>query len=190
MCNADAHAWRVMARRSIVNREPWLHLWEEGVQLPDGCVIPAFNVLEMPDVAIIVAMTTDERVIVERSYKHGPRRVCLSLPAGYIEAGEEPLPAAQRELREETGYEATEWLPLGRFVHDGNRGGGQAHLFLARGARQVTEPDAGDLEEIAVLTMPLTELLHAMQRGETPIATIATAISLAALVQGGLLAPG
>lgn len=181
--------WRVVARRSVVDREPWLHLWEEDVQLPDGRVIPGFNVIEMPDVVIVVALTDDGQAVVEREYKHGPRRVCLHLPARYIEAGEEPLLAAQRELREETGYEAREWLPLGTFFLDGNRGGGQTHLFLARGAWHATEANAGDLGEIAVQTMPFAALLVAMGRGETPIATIATAISLAALALRDAPAP-
>ncbi len=173
--------WRVVARRSVANREPWLHLWEEDVQLPDGRVIPGFNIIEMPDAVIIVAVTDDGRVIVERAYKHGPRRVCLGLPAGYIEAGEEPLLAAQRELREETGYEAREWFSLGVFLRDGNRGCGSVHLFLARGAVQTTEANAGDLEAIVVFTMPFAALLKAARRGDVPLLDIVAAISLAAL---------
>ena len=73
-------------------------------------------------------------------YKHGPGRVVLHLPAGYLEPGEEPLAAAQRELREETGYEAGVWTSLGALYEDGNRGMSIGHHFLAQNARQVARP--------------------------------------------------
>ncbi|MGI8687927.1 MAG: NUDIX hydrolase [Thermomicrobiales bacterium] len=180
---ADAiwQEWVVLRRHELADRRPWLRLWSEDVQLPDGRIVEGFTQLEMPDVAVIVALTPDNRVIVEWNYKHGPRRVCLNLPAGYLEAGEEPLAAARRELLEETGYAADEWVPLGQFANDGNRGAGTSFLFLARGARQIAQPDAGDLEELAIALMPMDELSDAVRNGEVAILTIAAAIGLAVI---------
>ncbi len=176
--------WKTRARTPIIDRSPWLRLWSEDVELPDGRVVTGFNTIEMPDVAVVVALTPDGDVIVERNYKHGAGRVCLNLPAGYVESGEEPLTAARRELLEETGYAATGWVPLGAFAGDGNRGCGTNHLFLARGARQTGQPDtAGDLEETQVILMPLDSLVQAMRKGEIGVLSIAAATSLAMLAE-------
>jgi ADP-ribose pyrophosphatase len=173
----------MIARREVADLRPWVRLWAEDVRLPDGRVVEGFASIEMPDYAVVVALTPGGDVIVEHNYKHGPRRVCLNLPAGYLEPGEEPLAAAQRELLEETGYAAAEWVPLGRFATDGNRGGGTGFFFLARGARQVAKPDAGDLEELTIGLLPLGELAEAARRGEVAILSIAAAIGLAVVAQ-------
>lgn len=186
----DPRPWEVIARRELLDRRPWLRVWSEDVRLPGhppervGRVIEDFSTLEMPDYAVIVAMTEAGMVVAERNYKHGPRRAGLHLPAGYLEPGEEPLAAAQRELLEETGYAADEWTPLGRFAVDGNRGGGWGHFFLARGARAVARPDAGDLEEIAIELVPLAALAAATRSGEVNVLSIAAAIGLAAAALG------
>lgn len=179
MSDRELQPWRVRSRHAVADRRPWLRLWEEAVELPDGRVVDGFLTLEMPDYTIVVALTPDGLAVVERNYKHGPRRVCLNLPAGYLEPGEEPLAAARRELLEETGYVADTWTPLGSFVTDGNRGGGMAFYFLAQRARRVAAPDAGDLEELAIDLMPLAELVQATRDGRVAILSIATAISLA-----------
>jgi ADP-ribose pyrophosphatase len=70
----------------------------EAVELPDGRVVDEFLSVKTRDFAMVVAFTADGRIVMERSYKHGVRRVALSLPAGYLEPGENPLAAAQREL--------------------------------------------------------------------------------------------
>jgi ADP-ribose pyrophosphatase len=176
--------WEVIARREVLDRRPWLRVWSEDVRLPDGRVIEDFSTLEMPDYAMAVALTGDGLVVAERNYKHGPGRVGLHLPAGYLEPGEEPLAAAQRELLEETGYAATDWTSLGSFAIDGNRGGGTGHFFLARGARQIAAPDAGDLEEIAVVLLPLAALLAATRSGEVQVLSIAAALGLASAALG------
>ena len=176
--------WQVLARRLVADRWPWMRLWAEDILLPDGRVVEDFSIVEMRDHAVVVAVTPDGRIVAERNYKHGPRRVCLGLPAGYIEPGEDPLLAAQRELREETGYAAASWEHLGSFTEDGNRDCGTAHLYLAREARRVAEPDAGDLEEIEIVLFALPDLLAAAHRGDLAVLSSAAALALAAVALG------
>ncbi len=68
------------------------------------------------------AQTDKGAVVMARHYKHGPRHVILSLPAGHLEPGEQPLDSAKRELLEETGFVADDkdWRSLGSFVVSGN----------------------------------------------------------------------
>ena len=181
----ELRPWETVARHEVVDRRPWLRLWAEDVRLPDGRVVEDFSTIEMPSYAVVVALTDDGRVVVERNYKHGPRRVCLNLPAGYLEPGEDPPAAARRELLEETGYAADEWIHLGGFVNDGNRGCGEGFYYLARGARRVAEPATDDLEELAIELLGLDELARAARAGDVAILSIAAAIGLAVAAQSG-----
>ncbi|HVR88016.1 MAG TPA: NUDIX hydrolase [Candidatus Limnocylindria bacterium] len=146
--------WRTLARRVLLRRPPWFEIGEETIELPNGNVVDDFGWITMLDFAVIVPLTADEPTVLIRSYKHGVRAVSLSLPGGALRPGEDPLAGAKRELREETGFEADDWLPLGRHVMDPNYGCGAMHGFLARGARRVTEPDSGDLEAQQILVLP------------------------------------
>jgi ADP-ribose pyrophosphatase len=173
------HPWETLGSRDLVHRPPWLRLWVDRVRLPNGRVVEEYHQIATPDYAVIFAQTSDGRIVAERMYKHGLRRVVLSLPAGMIEAKEEPLAAARRELLEETGYAADSWRYLGMFAADSNYGMGRAHLFSAAGARQVRQPHAGDLEEIDVLLVTMDELMAAVREGRVASLPNISAIALA-----------
>ncbi|HUG13374.1 MAG TPA: NUDIX hydrolase [Thermomicrobiales bacterium] len=155
----------------------------ERVELPEGRVVDEYPWIRTRDFAMAVAMTPEGRVVLERSYKHGPRRVALSVPAGYIEVGERSEQTARRELREETGYTSDDWQSLGEFTVDGNYGVCAAYIFLASDARRTVEAGGfghDDLEPIEVLTLPLDDALAAITRGEIAQLSSAAALGLAA----------
>jgi ADP-ribose pyrophosphatase len=172
--------WMTRSRALLYDGQPWLTVYGDEVELPDSRTVPGFYSIDMPDHAIIVAVTPDDRVVVEWNYKHGPRKVCVNLPAGYLEPDEDPLEAAKRELLEETGYVADYWTFLGAFCVDGNRGCGRAHIYLATSAHCVAEPASGDLEEMVIDLMTLAELFEATRRGKTPVLGGVAALGLAA----------
>ena len=173
--------WRTLARRVLLSRPPWMEVAEERIALPDGREIEGFLSIRTRDFAAIVAVTEPHEVVLIRSYKHGLRSFSLAVPAGYVEEGEDSLTSAKRELREETGYEASEWTSLGRYVVDGNYGVATEHVYLARRVKKVTEPASGDLEEMEILLVPLHDVMALLLRGEIAQLSSAAALALATL---------
>jgi ADP-ribose diphosphatase len=150
--------WKTLKREPLFSAGPIKEVVRETVLLPDGRVISDYHTVAMGDYAIVYAVTRDARVLVLRQYKHGPRRVCLTFPGGYVAPGEDPAAAVERELLEETGYRATTITPLGSFVANANQGCNTAHLFRADGCWYERPPLSGDLEEMELVEMTPAEL--------------------------------
>jgi len=100
-----------------------------------------------------------------RQYRHAAGGWIWELPAGLIEAEEQPLHCAQRELKEEAGIEASNWEPLVCFWSTPGFCTEKLHLFSASSLREVpTERDADELMEVHWL--PISEALHLCDTGE------------------------
>ncbi len=154
---------------------PWYGVRQDRILLPDGSE-GVYNVLELPDAVWILPVTTTGEVVLLRHYRYPLQKWIWELPAGHVEAGDEPLESAQRELREETGGEASEW----RFLLKSNTmkgiGTETAHLFLATGVTlgaTAHEP----AEVMTVHPLPAAEVLRMARAGE-----IEDAISVLALL--------
>lgn len=173
--------WKTRSRKSILHHNKFLTVEAHEVELPNGTVIPDWAWIITPDFVIVIAVTEAGDFLCFRQTKYAVEGETLAPVGGYLEPGEDPLSAAKRELLEEAGYEAAEWISLGSYAVDGNRGAGSAHLFLATCARQTTEPDADDLEEMQFMLLSRAEVENALHNGQFKALPWSAAFALALL---------
>lgn len=137
-----------------------------------------FFLLDTPDWVSVLALTTDDQVVLVRQFRHGSERVSLEIPGGLIDPHEkDPAEAARRELREESGYEAAHLELLGVMTPNPAMMTNRCFAYLATGCRRVGElqQDAG--EDLEVLTVPAAELDGMLCRGEIDHAIVLAAIA-------------
>ena len=173
--------WKTLSRKTVLQHSKYLTVESHTIELPDGRIIEDWAWLIMPDYVNVVAVTEDGRLLCFRQTKYCVEGTSLAPVGGYLEPGEEPLAAAQRELREETGYTAPDWTSLGQFYVDANRGGGQGHFFLAQGAVWAGQVASDDLEEQELLLLTRAEVKAALLNQEFKTMPWACAVSLALL---------
>lgn len=177
--------WTTLASRTLLDRW-WIRLREDRVRLPTGAEIEEFHVAEYPDWALAVAITDAGEAVLVEQYRYAVDRIGLEFAAGVIGEGEEPLEAARRELREETGYEADDWTALGRCAVEPARHTNYGHLFVARGARRVGSPELDATEDLRVRLVPAAHLVDLVERSEIVHGTHVAAVFWA--LHRGLLA--
>jgi len=171
--------WTTLSRTTILNHSKWLSVEDHTIQLPNGTIIEHWPWIISPDYVNVIVQNVDGDFVCFRQTKYAAHGITLAPVGGYLDEGEEPLACAKRELREELGYEATEWIHLGSFPCDGNHGNGTANLFLARGAYKAGEIIADDLEEQEIVTLTRNELMQALLNGEFKVLSWSTAVALA-----------
>ena len=151
-----------------------VHLFCDTVRLPNGK--PATReVLRHPGAAAVVPVTEDGNVILVRQYRYPFATVMLEIPAGKLDPGEDPLVCARRELQEETGYAAEEFVSLGVFYPSVAILDEKIHLYLARKMTfRATNPD--DDEFLNVEQRPLEQFVEEILRGDVPDGKTQTAV--------------
>lgn len=134
------------------------------IELSNGAVTMR-EVVRHPGGVCVVALGDDGCVSLVRQFRYPFREHLWELPAGKLEKGEEPLPAAKRELSEETGLEADTWTDLGQLYATPGYCSEVLHLFLATGLRQgEAHPDPNEF--LDVIRLPLAELIDRIEAGE------------------------
>ncbi len=175
--------WKTLNKSALLSFGKWLTVERHTVALPDGQIIDDWPWIVTPDYVNVVAFTPQRKILCFRQVKYALEGETLATVGGYIEPGEDPLSAARRELIEETGYTASEWISLGRFTVDANRGAGIGHFFLARNAVPVAEPNADDLEEQQLILLDRSEAATALRNGQFKAMAWTAILALALLYE-------
>jgi len=169
MSKKELRVWETVSREIVLAHSKFLTVENHTVKLPDGQIIPNWAWVIIPNAAIVLAVTNDDKFLCFRQTRYALGEVSLALVGGMLEPNENPIDAAKRELFEETGYEASEWVELGSYILDPNRGIATTHLFLALNARPIATPNSDDLEDQELLSLTRSEIENALQIGEFKI---------------------
>lgn len=150
--------------RQVLPGGTYLTFVRDTVATSDG-LQHSRDVVLHPGAVTVVAVLPDRRVLLVRQYRHPSGEVLLELPAGTLDilddgTVEKPLPAAQRELFEETGYRAGSWRKLAEFFTAPGFATELMHMFLATDVRLDPSYEAPDEDERLKLdVLPFDEAL-------------------------------
>ncbi|HWQ16564.1 MAG TPA: NUDIX hydrolase [Sulfolobales archaeon] len=122
------------------------------------------DLLIHPGAVVIIPLISDQEIIMLKQYRPGPQGWILELPAGTLEAGEDPRDAAARELLEETGYRAREIRFLFKMYSSPGISTEVLHVFLARDLVYVGEDHQED-EMIEIVRMSIDDALEMIRKG-------------------------
>jgi 8-oxo-dGTP pyrophosphatase MutT (NUDIX family) len=165
--------WRTVSSRRVYEN-PWISVREDQVVRPDG--EPGIcGVVHYKNVAVGILAVEGDHVYLVGQYRYPLEKYSWEIPEGGCPEGEEPLSAARRELREETGIEATRWRMVGEAYLSNSVADEYAVWFLATGLVPGQVRPEGT-EEIMVRRVPLQEALAMSLDGR-----ITDALSIVAL---------
>jgi len=125
-----------------------------------------FYVLESPDWVNIVAVTDSQEIVLINQFRHGISGSVLEIPGGMIDEGEAPILSAERELLEETGYAANEFIEIGRVHPNPALFDNICYTFLAKSAKKIREPEFEGTEDIETILYPSKDIMELIQKGE------------------------
>ena len=156
--------WKCLSRE-VVAKGRVFDMVKQRMEKPDSDYQDDYFFVECPDWNNVIALTEDEQVVLIEQFRHGIQDICLEIPGGIIDPGEDPQEGAIRELAEETGYVPTEVQSLG-FVHPNPAlQSNKCHLFLATGVKLSREQNLDKDEEISVRLASLEEVLILIEDG-------------------------
>ena len=155
--------WKTLASQLLIERK-WLRVYQERVETGTGALIDEFHVVESPDWAATICVTTNHELVLVEQYRHGLGGLSLELPAGVIEDKEAVAEGAERELLEETGYRGSPAQLFWSTRPEPARGRSNAHFCIVRNAEEMQKQDLDDSEDLRVVLLPLRKLSEILKR--------------------------
>jgi 8-oxo-dGTP pyrophosphatase MutT (NUDIX family) len=142
--------WKVLASQQLF-KDTWCSIRKDVCETPAGKKIDPYYVYEFPDWVTAVAVTEDNKIILEKQYRHALGVTLLEIPGGCVDDSDPNLEAAiRRELLEETGYSFSSVELLGITSANPSTNNNRMYMYLARGGIKTKEQQLDHGEEIEI----------------------------------------
>jgi 8-oxo-dGTP pyrophosphatase MutT (NUDIX family) len=169
--------WETKSEKSLLNAKVFSYRQVERTS-PDSGKTGLFDVLECYDWVNIVALTPENQVIMVEQYRQGTDTITLEIPGGVGHPGEDIIDGAKRELEEETGYQATDWVKLGEVDANPAFMTNTCATYLALNCQKVGPQNLDPFEEIDVKLVPLEEIPTLIKEGKITHSLVVAAFHL------------
>jgi len=168
---------------AIVNRSKEIYRGRIFNFVTEALTLPNGRDTEMafirhPGSTAVVPLLDDHTVVMELQYRHPAGEYLLEIPAGTLASGESPLDCARRELKEETGFEAEEWVKLGKIHIIPAYSDEVIHVYVAKGLTP-SKQNLDDDEIIEVVNYPLKQALQMVDEGRITDALTVLSLQMA-----------
>jgi len=176
-----AGPWTRRTRR-VAYENPWITIWHDEVIRPDG-EAGIYGVVHFANLAVgVLALDEAGRVLLVGQHRYALDQYSWEIPEGGVPAGESALEGARRELREETGIEATDWIEMSHSHLSNSVSDEEAVIFLATGlTRGQASPDG--TEALVPRWLPFDEVLAMTLDGRITDALTILAVHRAAIAR-------
>ncbi len=162
----DPLKWKTLSSEYIFY-DTWLKARKDVCQRPDGKIIEDYYVMEYMTWVTGVGITTENKVVMIRQYRHALGVSCFETPGGCVDDTDADLETAiRREMLEETGYQFETAEYLGNTSPNPSTNNNLMHLFLLQGGKRLQEQQLDHNEEIEVLLFTIPEVLKMMDNNE------------------------
>lgn len=158
-------SWKIIKSKTII-KDKWIDVRADDCEMPGGKIIKPYYILNYPDYVNALAVTTENKIILNRQYRHGTQQTKLELPSGTVDEGETPLEAIARELKEETGYVFRKIILTGKVCPNPANHSNFAYSYLAVGGIKKSKQQLDESENIVNLLVSKNKLLQMLENNE------------------------
>ncbi len=158
--------WKKLSSEYLF-RDGWATLRADTCEMPNGKIVSPYYVYEFTDWVTAFAITKENKVIIERQYRHALGEVNYELPGGCVDKTDTSMEMAiARELLEETGYKFKKFDFLGNTSANPSTNNNLMHMFLATGGERISEQDLDPNEDIELHLFSIEEVIELLQTGQ------------------------
>ena len=155
--------WKFESSRKIYSNK-YIELYEDVLDIKNKKKI--YTRAKRKDYSTIVPFVSNDEILVIKSYRHLVGSYQIEAPSGYIDSGETPVEAANRELNEETGYRANNIISLGSYTLDYTMFEQTGNLFVGYDLVDEKKQQLGMMEIIDTAILTVDEIKKLLFEGK------------------------